>query len=168
MSSNPYNIDVDNAEQAIYALNQQVRDRVKEAEKKIREEMSELFEAARSKLRSAQERRDAQQVLINNAKVEKAASDDRIGLIYVEWKPKYGNCRELILSGKRGVCEVFTAEMRETSANPSRHPEQGHLIVRHLKKNGERAKTFEKFGHGFGVDKIDPPWGWHLEGESPK
>lgn len=169
MSSNPYNIDVYKAKDALADLEVEVRARLSEAEKQIRADMHDTFEAAKSALAAATDRRDAEQAVLDAKAAVEASTDDRIGRIYVEWKPKYQFSRELALSGNRGVCEVFTAEMRETSAHPSRHPEPGRLIVRHLKKNGERAKTFEVFNADWSDrSKHKPPWGWYLEGENPE
>lgn len=168
MRSNKYARTVQDALDAIDELKSMVRDRVAAAERSIRAEMQEKFDKAKAQLAAAEEKYDAEQAVLDAEAAAEACGDDRIGRIYVEWVPKYQFSRELKLSGKRGICEVFTAEMRATSAHPSRHPEPGRLIVRHLKKKGERAKTFDVFSFFHSSDGIaTPPWGWHLEGETP-
>ncbi len=168
MRSNKYARTVGDAREAISELNSIVRDRVAAAERSIRAEMQDQFDKAHQRFAAATEKYDAEQAVLDAEAASTASGDDRIGLIYVEWVPKYRHCRELMLSGKRGVCEVFTAEMRSTSANPNRHPEPGRLIVRHLKKSGDLAKTFDVFDYFSSVDGSGkPPFGWHLEGEIP-
>lgn len=168
MRSNKYARTVQNALDAIDELKSIVSDRVAAAERSIRAEMQDQFYKAHGQLAAAKDKYDAEQAVLDAEAASTAPGDDRIGLIYVEWVPKYQFSRELKLSGKRGICEVFTAEMRATSANPNRHPEPGRLIVRHFKKNGDRAKTFDVFDYFSSVDgRGKPPFGWHLEGETP-
>lgn len=168
MRSNKYARTVGDAREAISELNSIVRDRVAAAERSIRAEMQDQFDKAHQRFAAATEKYDAEQAVLDAEAASTASGDDRIGLIYVEWVPKYLHCRELMLSGKRGVCEVFTAEMRATSAHPTRHPDPGRLIVRHLKKNGDRAKTFDVFNSFNSADgRGSPPWDWYLEGETP-
>ena len=50
MSSNPYNIDVYNAKDALADLEVEVRARLREAEKQIRADMHDAFEAAKAAL----------------------------------------------------------------------------------------------------------------------
>lgn len=167
MRLNKYARTVGDAREAIDELNSMVRDRVAAAERAIRAEMQDQFDKATDRLNAAINKYDAEQAVLDAEAACAASGDDRIGRIYVEWVPRYKFSRELKLSGKRGICEVFTAEMRATSANQNRHPEPGKLIVRHLKKNGDRAKTFDAFCHSFCSDSDTPPFGWYLEGEIP-
>lgn len=162
MRSNKYEQDVCDCREAIDDLKGIVRERVAAAERAIRAEMQGQFDKAQATLAAATERYDAEQAVLDAEAAAEASGDDRIGRIYVEWVTKINFSREL----KRGVCEVFTVEMRATSAHPTQHPEPGRLIVRHLKKNGERAKTFDAFREVYNDrDRYDPPWGWRLEGE---
>jgi hypothetical protein len=166
--SNKYAHDVYDCHQAIDDLKGIVCDRVAAAERAIRAEMQEQFQKAHAALAAAKQKYDAEQAVLDAEAAAEASGDDRIGRIYVEWVPNYPFSRERKLSGKRGICEVFTAEMRATSAHPTRQPEPGRLIVRHLKKNGERAKTFDVFSFFHCSDgNASPPLGWHLEGETP-